>query len=429
MRGFLRSGRRLAVVGAALFAAASPSPAFGQASASPPPPLVVDYSTVPMVRNASLADAGVRLVERGADWGVDSFARDLFARQSAGGFFARFGRWLAFDFFVEAFASAAVHEYGHDTRVEESGRDAEVFLGSLNRSYFVVRGAPLRPLDAMSVFSGGLEGEQVLADRVGDRIFTAGSAAPAELTTLLFTLYASTSYVVDTLRESRLESPDRFLNGGPSGRPGDPAQYVMGLTGARLSLTSPFRAAEVVRYFPEIQSNARSIRRRTLLNLLDYQHVTMGVGLFRDYMWRGGRRVPVRWIGIGSMSIAPGVGYHLSPVGPETRVRSRYKIGSFSGDAHVRWSEPMMEGGNRLIGVGGEFQPAAIRREEPRIAFDLWRNPDGTTRARSEAAATFSWPGGRFVWTAAVGAKGSGYVPGYPLASGPYFSIGAGVRF
>jgi hypothetical protein len=206
---------------------------------------------------------------------------------------------------------AAVHEYGHATRVDESGRTAQVFLGGFNSSHFVARGAPVTPVEAMSIFSGGLEGEQLLADRIGDRMFTAGSATPAELTTLFLTAYGMESYILSTLRESRLASPDRFLNGGRSGRPGDPAQYVMGLTAARLSLTSPFGAGEVSRYFPEIQSNARSIRRRALLNLLDYQYVTMGVGLFRDYMWRGERRVPVRWIEMGSVSIAPGVSYRL----------------------------------------------------------------------------------------------------------------------
>jgi hypothetical protein len=383
-----------------------------------------------MTRNASLADAGVRFIERGADWGVDAFASDLFARRSTGGFFARVGRWLGFDFFVDAFAVAAVHEYGHATRVDESGRTAQVFLGGFSGSYFVARGAPVMPIEAMSIFSGGLEGEQVLADRVSDRMFTVGSATPAELTTLFLSAYGTESYIFSTLRESRLASPDRFLIGGRSGRPGDPAQYVMGLTGAQLSLTSPFGAADVSRYFREIQSNARSIRRRALLNLLDYQYVTMGVGLFRDYMWRGERRIPVRWIEIGSVSIAPGMSYRLSPIGPETRVHSRYRAGAIVGDAYVRWSQPITQNGTGLLGIGGEVQPRAMRRVEPKIAFDLWRNPDGTLRVRAEGAATVSrWPTDRLVMTAAVGAKGSGYVSGYPLTSGAYAGIGAGIRF
>ncbi len=204
----------------------------------------------------------------------------------------------------------------------------------------------------------------------------------------------------------------------------------MGLTGAELSLTSPFRAAEVSQYFPEIQSNARSIRRRALLNLLDYQYVTVGVGLFRDYMWRGERRVPVRWIEMGSVSIAPGVSYRLSPIGPETRVHSRYKAGAMTGDAYVRWSDQVAQDRTRSVGAGGELQLGTIRRVEPRIAFDLWRNPDGTLRVRTEGAATFSgWPTDRFVLTTAVGAKGSGYVPGYSLTSGAYVGIGGGIRF
>lgn len=415
---------------AAVILSFSTSASSAQTSAPAPPAIVVDYSTVPMTQNASLADAGIRFVERGADWGLDAFAGDLFVRRSKGGFFARFGRWLGFDFFVDAFAAAAVHEYGHATRVGESGRTAQVFLGGFNGSYFVARGAPIAPVEAMSIFSGGLEGEQVLADRISDRMFTAGTASPAELTTLFLTAYGSESYIFSTLGESRLASPDRFLNGGRSGRPGDPAQYVMGLTGAQLSLTSPFRAEEVSRYFPEIQSNARSIRRRALLNLLDYQYVTVGVGLFRDYMWRGERRVPVRWIEMGSVSIAPGVSYRLSPIGPETRIHSRYKVRGVGGDAYLRWSEATGPDRPGLFGLGGELQPTAARRLEPKVAFDVWRNPDGTLRVRAEGAATFTgWPIDRLALTAAVGAKGSGYVPGYSLTSGPYFGIGAGVRF
>jgi hypothetical protein len=35
----------------------------------------------------------------------------------------------------------------------------------------------------------------------------------------------------------------------------------------------------------------------------------------------------------------------------------------------------------------------------------------------------------RLVLSVALGAKGRGYLPGYPLASGTYFNLGAGLRF
>jgi hypothetical protein len=77
-----------------------------------------------------------------------------------------------------------------------------------------------------------------------------------------------------------------------------------------------------------------------------------------------------------------------------------------------------------------DYSTVPMTRCEPKIAFDLWRNPDGTMRVRAEGAATFSgWPTDRLVLTTAVGAKGSGYVPGYPLTSGAYVGIGGGVRF
>jgi hypothetical protein len=64
------------------------------------------------------------------------------------------------------------------------------------------------------------------------------------------------------------------------------------------------------------------------------------------------------------------------------------------------------------------------------VAFDLWRNPDGSTAARSEVASSFRPPAGhRFVVSLALGAKGRGYLQGYPLASGVYVNVGGGIRF
>ena len=83
-----------------------------------------------------------------------------------------------------------------------------------------------------------------------------------------------------------------------------------------------------------------------------------------------------------------------------------------------------------LLGAGADYQRPPLHGFVPRVAFDLWRNPDGSTAARSEVASSFRPPAGhRFVVSLALGAKGRGYLQGYPLASGVYVNVGGGIRF
>jgi hypothetical protein len=75
---------------------------------------------------------------------------------------------MAFDLAIDSYGAAIAHEYGHSARAEESGRSADIFLAPFNGSHFRMRGAPLTPLETMSVFGGGLEGGHVLSDRISD---------------------------------------------------------------------------------------------------------------------------------------------------------------------------------------------------------------------------------------------------------------------
>jgi hypothetical protein len=204
---------------------------------------------------------------------------------------------------------------------------------------------------------------------------------------------------------------------------------VLGFTAARLGRAS-LPASDVEAVFADVRADARAIRRRSYLNLIDYGNVTIGVGLVRDYFWRGERHVPVRWIDVGPVALVPGLSYRLTPVGPETAVRTRYKVGAGTGHVYFRWTERLPHEAASLAGAGGAFELKTLGRIAPRVGFDAWRNPDGTASVRGEAAATVSgWPSDRVVVTAAIGAKGRGYLTGYPLRSGTYFSVGGGLRF
>lgn len=403
--------------------------AIAQSGHAAPAPFLVEYSTVPMLRNAALVDAVVGAIERGTDWLSDKWTDDLFVRKSTGGFAARLGRWLAWDFFVEGYGATIAHEYGHVTRSEEAGHPARVFLGSFNHSFFRASGGPFTPMESLSVFGGGFEGANVLSKRVEDRIYARGKATPGDLTSLFMTTVGTQLYMQSTLSEDRLSSPDNFFNGGRPGLRGDPATYALSLTAARLSRRA-FALGEASPFFADIQENGRSIRRGSVINLIDYGVMTGGVGLFRDYMWRGQRQVAVRWLTLVLVSLVPGLRYNLTPVGPERQVRTRYKTGAGVGLGYLRWTEPLAPGSARLLGAGGEYQRDTIGGFEPRFGFDFWRNPDGTTSLRGEAATMFSRSStDRMVLSFAVGAKGRGYLSGYPLRSGPYVNVGAGLRF
>lgn len=339
------------VTGLALaLASILPATAGAQNPGDPPPAYLIEYSTAPMVRNAALAEIITRSIERGADWVADGVAGDLFTRKSTGGFFARLGRGITFDHLIESYCLALAHEYGHATRAEESGRSAEVFLGPFSRKFFRMYGAPLAPLWTISVFGGGLEGQYVLAERVEDRIYARGTATAGDVRVLLWSAFSSESYILKTLSEGRLASPEQLLNGGRPGMPGDPVYYVLALSAERLSHPA-FTQDEVTHYFADIQANARSVRRRSAINFLDYGTCDDGD--------RTDSRLPVerRASGSGAMAFARSRGARaepeLSPVADRPRGADKSALSGKGRD--WRCIRP-------LDRAAGAREPAARRR-------------------------------------------------------------------
>jgi hypothetical protein len=404
------------------------------ARGQPPPQddYLAEYSTVPMIRNAALADVGVRLIERGVDEALDLITGDFFGRKSPGAFAARLGRWLAFDFFVGTYGSVVAHEFGHDTRAEELGRTAQVSIKLFHSAFTRTSGAPLNAKESLSVSGAGFEGARVLADRIERRIYTRNRATYADMTMLFMTVLSSEIYRVSTLSERRLETPRSFLGGGPMGLPGDAATYALNLTAVRLSRPR-FAFGEATMFFPQIQATAREIRRASFLNLVDAGLLTGTFGLFTDYMWSGRRDIPVRWLPLGPVSLMPALRYELTPNGPEHQVRSHYKVGAHVGLGYVRWSgplEPLQPDVRGLWGIGGEYTRATNARVAPRFATDIWRDVDGKTRGRAEVGATATGLlHRRLTFTIDAGVKGDGYLRGYALRGGPYLTVGGGIRF
>jgi hypothetical protein len=100
------------------------------------------------------------------------------------------------------------------------------------------------------------------------------------------------------------------------------------------------------------------------------------------------------------------------------------------GQGYMRWTEPLADERARLVGAGFEYQRTGLRRIEPKLGIDIWRNPDGTHSAHLETSTTWCRsPGDRMSLSFAPGAKGGGYLFGFPISSGVYVNAGAGIRF
>ena len=376
--------------------------------------ITFDYSTAPLWRNAALSDAAWAAFALGVDWGLDAATGDRVTTRSTLGGTSRAVRWALLDVPMAWYTFVWTHEYGHKTRLEEDGLPARV----------VVQGTPWTGMTAFTqtavslrnstpaMYSSGIEGTDALLRRLDRRLFQSGTAHHAELTAIFVATGMSLGYIQRDLSSGRVRHGGIFRETDP----GDPTGYVITL--ARRRYGDP----EV----DQMRELADDIRAGSWLNLLDYGLVTVGVGLFRDYLVRGERQAPVRWINLGGVSLAPGLRYEMTPVGPERHVRSWIKIGPTISSAYVRWAEGDRE---RLIGAGGEFRSPAVHDWQPGIMFDMWENPDGASGARFEANAEWTASPGRWSLTFAVGGKTSGYLIGFPLENGAYGSIGGAVRF
>jgi hypothetical protein len=318
----------------------------------------------------------------------------------------------------------AAHEYGHATRISELGGTPRVTIQPPFAGYTTATlPHPVRARELLAIAGGGIEGSAVLAARTGDRIHRDGVATPGDLALVIFSTVRSELYILGKLTNDRLSSPERFFLDG-----GDPARYVYALTGVHLSGDLPSGTDPVV--FADIRSTARSVRGASLINFVDFELFAAAVGLSRDFVARGNRRIDVRWLRLGPVGLTPRLAYFLTPNGPERQVRTRYKVGVQVGQAYVRWSDAISTTTARLVGGGGDYQRTALRGIAPKLGFDAWRNPDGTTAIRGEISASITRGlGDRFVLSIGAGGKGRGYLQGYALASGPYATIGGGVRF
>jgi hypothetical protein len=415
-----REGRNIARAVAALTVVSATSVAAQAVPQSRPadvvPAIVVDYSTTPMARNAAGGDVIWVAVARGMDFGLDRVTNKGFAGRSKTAMLARIGRLVVIDVPMSQYLFAGVHEYGHKTRVNEAGVPARVVLGgtpwSLN-AYTTLSLSGLATTPGM--YSAGLEGTTSLARRIERRITTSGTASYTDLMALFMTTTMNVGYIRHSLSVDRVAAGLIFR--GP--HYDDPDGYVVTLSNRQFGTPT----------LGDMQSMATDIRRGSWLNFLDYGMVTVGTGLFRDYLVRGERTTPVRWLTVGKVSVIPGLRYELTPVGIEKQVRSSVKVGRHVANVYGRWSVPV--DAERLIGGGIDYSLSVmVGRVKPSFIVDLWKNPDGGAGTRIGFSAEWSRrPSDRWAVTTSAGAKSRGYLLGFPEKGGPYVGGGVALRF
>lgn len=402
-----------------LIAVVAPGGASAQDTIAPSTtPYVIEWHTAPMVRTAGLVDLSSRLIDRGANWSVDQIFGDLFQSPTKKGFGARLTKYVVFDTFIIAYVHVVAHEYGHAARLSEADLHYDVVIAGTpwNLGETFTRGQPSPdPVVEMGIYGGGFDATWTLFERIQDRLHTADAAAPGDLAALLMHVIGAVAYQRNDLAD--WANPD--WNGNfEEVSPGDPKGYLLELIAKRGEEPSAETLGE----------RARSVRRDALLSLADFDLVSIGVGLFRDYLWRGERAIAMRRLVWGNYSFSPHMRFNLTPVGPE------YQVGS-----HVRWSDNVVRGyfrwaedpiGQHSFGIGTRYVRLTEGSVRPAATIDLWRNPEGGLGARVEATATFS-PGRNTRWViqASIGGKTRGYVLGMPIESGLHAGIGGGARF
>ena len=378
-------------------------------------PVVVDvtFSTSTIERNASAMSAAVASLSRvGAAALAAVFPERARARDKRGAAL-RLLKLALLDVPIVHFADGLNHEFGHMARADEIGMPLRFHLlgGPWSARRFDLYSPRPGLLDLASL-GGGFEAELALERRVWDRAYDPNSLGVADAVTLLDGAMGRFYYVQQDLSGLRGRPRDDLVY-----RAGDPTRYLYELLRERGAWTAS----------GDTFAAARSIRSRSWLNFADAGLWAQGWNLLK-YVSRGDRALATPWLRVRGVGLLPFSQFHLSPVGPQTAVGTRYRAGASGGEFLFRWTDGIR--GSRLVGTGFSWFSASGTVVHPRLRADLWRGMDRTLGARVEAGATaVRWPSRRAALQLAVGAKSAGYVLGLPQKRGVYVETGLRLMF
>jgi hypothetical protein len=392
-----------------LFLAAPASPQSDTAL----PVLPVTVSNIPMVWHAdvisSAAIAALTVTDRGVRKVLPTAGRD----RGAGGKAIRCLELVLFDLPVSVYFVGLNHELGHTVRASEQGFRAQILWMASPWSFqpFVLIADDYpdftgsHPFD-LAMESGGFEASRLLKDRLDEGVLRSGRVSFGQASILLTTaleapVYAATTLDAHALTDLAFESQ------------GDMAAYVAELQRQRL-------------WARDSNHDLRaSVRRRAFLSLVDLSLVNNVVAVGR-WVARGSESVSLWTLKIRGLMLVPSLRYSLTPIGPEYALRSGFRKGGTAGSVYVRWSERI--GTVQQRGGGGSCFLPAVRGVEPGLRFDVWSHTVNGVGGRGELSLSASrWPSPHLRLTAAIGAKSSGFLDGFPLRRSSYAVVGLNV--
>jgi len=179
---------------------------------------------------------------------------------------------------------------------------------------------------------------------------------------------------------------------------------------------------------PKVWDRTRGdVRARSMLNLLDVSLWGLAYAVAHDHVWRGDEGVRVPWLRIGPIRAIPAMQYSVTPIGPEYAVRTHLKSGPWNGAAYVRWTERI--GPARQSGAGGSIGGWTTHGMKATLTADVWSHSvDGAGVHGALGIDFVDRPLRRATLTVSAGAKSSGYLSGFAMASGTYVTAGLNVR-
>jgi hypothetical protein len=312
----------------------------------------------------------------------------------------------AFDLPVVWFFVSWNHEYGHVARATEAGIDVRLQLVGTPWTYprFELEPTSIYPRLSGERFdlaaeSGGLEASWVMKDRLEREArvqpLTAGAAIAAIWATLSTPLYV------------QVNSPDSlFQEATPSG---DVARYAwqwIRNTANRDPRAAPERLA--------------SLRSKSLISLVDAGLLQNGFGILHDYVWQGSETVKTRSLSIHGVQVSPSLRYALTPIGPETSIRTYLQVARSRVYVYYRTTAegPATEANGSGFELGRSLNP----RWDSSVALDFWTQ-SGARGSRQELSLRMKPnPDGRTFVELVIEHKTTGYVQGRPLRAGLFVS-------
>ncbi len=336
----------------------------------------------------------------------------------------------AWEFPLAAFLLLVQHEVGgHGGRAREFGLSPDYGFGFDFSAYTTTERDPRTNEELALLAAGGMEADQLLAQRVLRDLLRPEGADAAKVPLALLTKLDFTLYVSQTSEPEPGSGEDDFAQQVADGN--DVAIYLTARQAQRLG--APAGDVWNDRYaidFSErlLGSSYDDVRAAALWNLLDPMLVSAAWAYFRDHVLRGEARIAARGWRVGEgVTLAVGTRAALGP-----QAVSRF-LDVHAATRRGTWTVTLRDldsSRDRTWGAGAALRGFPLgRRLALGMEADRWEEPDAAEgfyagsgwHAAAELDARL---GSRLGAAVKVGTKSAGFLPGRPIADGVYVGFG-----